>query len=190
MCSQVTSTRVISTNYPQAAGSHGPHRSSACIMTYPHPRQSFSPVLRVADGPNLRDPIAGCNLHPAWNEAMCIIGQSRRWSEREERDEKRAEGEKTGPHSSRFSIILPLSLCREHKITPRVASPWGRKRSKRGRREKEKRKGINCWCRELTESLFKSGPWIPPPGLSVSCSLARRGVVPSRTGGARITPRD
>lgn len=92
--------RVISTNYPQAAGSHGPHRPSACITTYPHPRQPYSLVLRVADGPNLRDPTAGCNLHPAWNEAMCTAGPDSRDGEAKEKREASRGSRKPFCHPS------------------------------------------------------------------------------------------
>lgn len=167
MCSQVTSTRVISTNYPQAARSHGPHRPSACITTYPHPRQSFLPVLRVADGPNLRDSTAGCNLHPAWNEAMCTIGpDSHRTAKRRGRGgERRAEVEEAGAHP-----LLPLdhpSFRRAgSKVTPGVASPWAqaggggvRKKERRKKRAEGKKKKRN---RLLMPGAYrepvKSGP--------------------------------
>lgn len=127
---------VISANYPQAAGSHGPHRPSACITTYPHPRQPFSPVLRVADRPNLRDPTAGCNLHPAWNEAMCTIGPDSRDGEAKGR--RRVKGEPR----SRKPVLTPLaspsfpSSCREQGyFRSRIAMSAEGGKKERPRRE-------------------------------------------------------
>lgn len=141
--------RVISTNYPQAAGSHGPHRPSACITTYPHPRQPFSVVLRVADGPNLRDPTAlVCNLPSSMERGHvhCRTGQSRR-------DEaKGVSGDERRTERSRKPVLFhPSCVPAGHpslyragsKVTPGVASPRARgegkgRREKRAEREKKK----------------------------------------------------
>lgn len=137
--------RVISTNYPQAAGSHGPHRPSACITTYPHPRQPFSPVLRVADGPNLRDPTAGCNLHPAWNEAMCTIGPDS--EAKEKRREPRVE-----------KALLPSFPSSYREQGYRVASCRGHRREeKRETRERKKKRNRLLMPGAYREPV-KSGP--------------------------------
>lgn len=143
--------RVISTNYPQAARSHGPHRPSACITTYPHPllanpsRPSFvsQTDLTCATQPL----VATCIQHGTRPCALSDRKESRR---RGGKGEKGVKGESRG-RESRCSLFLPFSpllspvqpfLRRAgSKVTPGVASPWARGwTGRKERRERNPRK--------------------------------------------------
>lgn len=150
LCSRPTfaRARVISTNYPQVAGSGFVSRArTSRFTTYP-PRLPFSPALRVADGPNLRDRTA---LQPASSmERGHVHYRARRRRHSEGAGARgprgtRVEVEKADAHPP-LSLFLSLLLdtlplrSREQGYSLGVASPGETKRKKKEEGERKKRK--------------------------------------------------
>lgn len=121
-------TRVINTNYPQAAGSHGPQdcraHVSRPILTNPsHPSFVSQTNLTCATQPL----VATCIQH---GTRPCALSDRIVKMMRQRGSKRRAEVEKPPP--PRLLVILSF-VVPGSKATSEVASPWARREQKRRR---------------------------------------------------------